>query len=66
MLVRFGNFPVAKDGHSIFYEGANRHKKSIALDVGKEEGKQIVYRLVSEVRRLRDQLPRQGRGEASA
>ncbi|MBM4444804.1 MAG: CoA transferase [Chloroflexi bacterium] len=47
MLLRFGNFPVAKDGHSTFYEGANRHKKSIALDLSKEEGKQIVYRLVS-------------------
>ncbi len=47
MLVRFGNFPVAKDGHSIFYEGSNRHKKSIALDLSKEEGKQIVCRLVS-------------------
>ncbi len=46
-LVRFGNFPVAKDGHSIFYEGTNRHKKSIALDVSTEEGKQIVHRLVS-------------------
>ena len=46
-LVRFGNFPVARDGHSIFYEGTNRHKKSIALDVSREEGKQIVRRLVS-------------------
>lgn len=47
MLVRFGNFPVSKDGHSVFYEGANRHKKSIALDLSKKEGKQIAYRLVS-------------------
>lgn len=46
-LVRFGNFPVARDGHSIFYEGANRHKKSIALDLSKEEAREIVYRLVS-------------------
>lgn len=47
MLVRFGNFPVAKDGHSLFYEGTNRHKKSIALDMSKESGRQIAYRLVS-------------------
>ncbi len=46
-LVRFGNFPVAKDGRSLFFEGANRHKRSIALDVGREEGKEIVRRLVS-------------------
>jgi crotonobetainyl-CoA:carnitine CoA-transferase CaiB-like acyl-CoA transferase len=47
LLTRFGNFPVAKGGHSIFYEGANRHKKSIALDLSKEEGKQIAHRLAS-------------------
>jgi len=47
LLVRFGNFPVSKDGHSVFYEGTNRHKKSIALDLSKEEGRQIAYRLVS-------------------
>ncbi len=46
MLVRFGNFPVARGGHSLFYEGANRHKKSIALDLSRDDGKQIVYRLV--------------------
>ena len=47
LLTRFGNFPVSKNGYSVFYEGANRHKKSIALDLSKKEGKQIAYRLVS-------------------
>jgi len=47
LLTRFGNFPVAKNGHSVFYEGANRHKKSIALDLSKQEGKQIAHRLAS-------------------
>jgi len=47
LLTRFGNFPVSKNGFSVFYEGANRHKKSIALDLSKKEGKQIAYRLVS-------------------
>ena len=46
-LSRFGKVWVSKNGLSLFYEGANRHKKSITLDLSKEEGKQIVYRLVS-------------------
>lgn len=46
-LSRFGKVCVAKEGLSLFYEGANRHKKSIALDLSKEEGRQIAYRLVS-------------------
>ena len=46
-LARFGNVSVSKNGHSIFYEGANRHKKSIALDLAKPEGKEIAHRLVS-------------------
>jgi len=46
-LARFGNVWVSKNGYSIFYEGANRHKKSIALDLAKPEGKEVAYRLVS-------------------
>lgn len=47
-LARFGNVWVSKGGHSIFYEGANRHKKSIALDLAKPEGQEVVHRLVSQ------------------
>ncbi len=46
-LARFGNVSVSKGGHSIFHEGANRHKKSIALDLAKPESKEVVGRLVS-------------------
>jgi len=47
-LERFGNVWVSKGGHSIFYEGANRHKKSIAIDLSKPEAKDIIRRLVSQ------------------
>lgn len=33
-------------GTNLFFEGANRNKKSIAIDLGKEKGRQLVYRLV--------------------
>jgi len=46
-LARFGNVWVSKGGHSIFYEGANRHKKSIAIDLARPEAREVVRRLVS-------------------
>ncbi len=33
---------------NIFFEGANRGKKSITIDLSKEEGRQITYRLAKE------------------
>ncbi len=34
-------------GGSVWHEGANRSKKSVTIDLNKEKGKEIVYRLVS-------------------
>ncbi|MBN2462036.1 MAG: CoA transferase [Dehalococcoidia bacterium] len=34
-------------GRSIWHEGANRSKKSVTIDLSKEKGRDIVYRLVS-------------------
>lgn len=36
-------------GSNIFFEYANRNKRGIALDITKEKGKEIVYRLVEKV-----------------
>ncbi len=33
-------------GSNLFFEGANRNKKSIALDLSQDKGKRLVYRLV--------------------
>jgi len=42
---QFGPF---KDGESLSYECYNRNKKSIAINLKSEEGKKIIYKLVSE------------------
>ena len=42
---QFGPF---KDGESLPYESYNRNKKSIAINLKSEEGKKIIYKLVSE------------------
>lgn len=41
---RFG--PWGKRGTSAYFEAHNRNKKSITVDVRKEKGKEIIYRLV--------------------
>jgi crotonobetainyl-CoA:carnitine CoA-transferase CaiB-like acyl-CoA transferase len=42
----FGMSTAARSGINVLFETANRHKKSITLDLGKEKGKQILYQLV--------------------
>jgi crotonobetainyl-CoA:carnitine CoA-transferase CaiB-like acyl-CoA transferase len=47
MLSRFGRATVAINGRSLFYEGANRHKKGIVLDLKTEKGREIAHRLAA-------------------
>ena len=47
MLSRFGKANVSLNGRSLFYEGANRHKKDITLDLKTEKGREIAYRLAA-------------------
>lgn len=42
------SLPVRQKGESALFLALNRNKKSVAIDVTREEGKRIVYRLVSE------------------
>lgn len=44
---RFGESHFAFQGRNLFFEGANRNKKSITLDLSKDEGRAIAYRLAS-------------------
>lgn len=44
---RFGKASFSFHGRSIFFEGANRNKKSITIDLTKEKGREVAYRLVS-------------------
>lgn len=48
MVKRIGTVPLElPGGRSIFFEGANRNKKSITLDLSTSEGQAIIHRLTS-------------------
>jgi formyl-CoA transferase len=47
LLSRFGKANVSIKGRSLFYEGANRHKKNITLNLDTEKGREIAYRLAA-------------------
>jgi len=47
MITHFGQAEVALNGRSLFYEGANRHKKNITIDMKTEKGREVARRLVA-------------------
>lgn len=47
MSSTFGRGMIMPDGTNILFETANRNKKSITLDLRKEKGKELLYRLVA-------------------
>jgi len=47
MISRFGQTDVTLKGRSLFYEGANRHKKNITIDMKSEKGNEIARHLVA-------------------
>jgi crotonobetainyl-CoA:carnitine CoA-transferase CaiB-like acyl-CoA transferase len=47
MRAQFGKASFEFRKRNIFFEGANRNKKSITLDLSKEEGREIAYRLAA-------------------
>ena len=48
MAKQVGSIPLElPGGRSIFFEGANRNKKSLTLDLSTSKGKEIINRLVS-------------------
>ena len=42
-----GRWPVAANGHSLYWEGLNKGKKSIALDLSRPEGREIAVNLIT-------------------
>ena len=42
-----GRWPVTADGHSLFWAGLNKGKRSIQVDLGSDEGREIVAALVA-------------------
>ena len=45
--MQFGRAYFEFEGRNLFFEGANRNKKSITLDLSKEEGREVAYRLAA-------------------
>ncbi|WP_202311472.1 CoA transferase [Mesorhizobium sp. L-8-10] len=43
----FGRWPKNERGHSLYWEGLNKGKKSIALDLRKPEGRELAVRLAT-------------------
>jgi len=42
----YRRWPVTEDNHSLYWENLNRAKKSVALDLGSPEGRELLVRLV--------------------
>ena len=45
----FRRWPITVDNDSLYWENLNRAKKSLALDLGRPEGRELLVRLVREV-----------------
>ena len=43
----FGRWPLAPEGKSLYWEGLNKGKKSIALDLSRPEGRELAQRLAA-------------------
>lgn len=43
----FGRWPVSREGRSFFWEGLNKGKKSIAIDLRQREGRELAIRLIT-------------------
>ena len=39
--------PLAPDGSSLYWAGLNRHKRSVSLDLGRDEGRAVVRRMLA-------------------
>jgi 2-methylfumaryl-CoA isomerase len=43
----FGRWPISPQGHSLYWEGLNKGKRSVALDLGRPEGRQLAIDLIT-------------------
>lgn len=42
-----GRWPLSPDGHSLYWEGLNKGKKSVAIDLASPEGRELAQRLAT-------------------
>ncbi|MFT3803069.1 MAG: CoA transferase [Burkholderiaceae bacterium] len=43
----FGRWPLATNGRSLYWEGLNKGKKSVAIDLGRPEGRELACALIT-------------------
>ncbi len=56
----FRRWPVTEANDSLYWENLNRAKKSVALDLGRPEGRELLVRLVQETGNLMTNFPASG------
>ena len=56
----FRRWPVTSANDSLYWENLNRAKKSVALDLGKPEGRELLQRLVRETGQFLTNFPAEG------
>ena len=56
----FHRWPLGPDGHSLYWEGLNKDKKSVALNLASEAGRELAVNLATTVGRLVTNLPERG------
>ena len=56
----FRRWPVTANNDSLYWENLNRAKKSVALDLGKPEGREILARLVQQTGQFITNFPAEG------
>jgi len=56
----FRRWPVTTSNDSLYWENLNRAKKSVALDLGKPEGRELLQRLVRETGQFLTNFPAEG------
>ncbi|HWF54080.1 MAG TPA: CoA transferase [Solirubrobacteraceae bacterium] len=56
----FQRWPLAADGQSLFWAGLNKGKRSFQVDLGSDEGRQLVTELVSATGNLLTNFPQRG------
>jgi len=43
----FGRWPVTPEGHSLYWEGLNKGKQSVAIDLSRPEGRQLAVEIIT-------------------
>ena len=56
----FRRWPVTANNDSLYWENLNRAKKSVALDLGKPEGRELLVRLVQQTGQFITNFPAEG------